>query len=354
MSQYEFEVGRQYKREHVSELVGDGGTTSGNWSTGYPQKDGVTFIFCNVGSAGQTGHDYDNVFEGLDLVWRGRTGSRKDHDSIQRMVRAGAEVHVFWRSHGRDPFTYAGLGKAAEVTEEVPVRVRWKLSAGDSHPAPDRIRRLPASELNKVRAEHIWQAVQLLLEGYDEHRFAGSVDYDVLADEGKRLPPKTVFGIAGKLALGFEVLPGHFTAGVSSPCFRIIEEAGYPIIAKNAHEAEPQGLSFEDQQWAEGKDKLVTHLKKERKRGAAQAKKSQFKQDFGKLFCEKCGLDPVEKYGTPDGESCIEVHHKDIQVQDMSPEHVTKLSSLQCLCANCHRLEHKFLRAKIKVETNTA
>ncbi|GAA5012633.1 hypothetical protein GCM10025794_00750 [Massilia kyonggiensis] len=349
MSQYTFEVGKQYKRDNVSALVGDGGTTTGNWSTGYPQKDGVTFIFCNVGSAGQTGHDYDNKFDGLDLIWRGRTGSRREHSSIQRMIHPDAEVHVFWRSNGRDPFTYAGLAQAVEVTDEVPVRVRWKLSATEPDLRLTPVRRLPASELNKIRADHIWEAVQLLLDGYQEHPFADSTDYDVLADDGKRLPPKAVFGIAAKLALGFEVLPLHFTAGLSSPCFRIIEAAGFPIVVKNEQETNPtlKGLSFEDQQWCEGKEKLVLHIKRERSRGAAEAKKAQFKQKFGKLYCEKCGLDPVEKYGTLHAESCIEVHHKHTQVRDMESNHTTKLDSLECLCANCHRLEHKLLKGAI-------
>lgn len=345
MARHEFEVGRQYKREEVSEQVGDGGVTSGNWSTGYPQKDGVTFIFCNVGNAGQTGHDYDNFFDGPDLVWRGRTSSSKHQPSIKRLTAPSSEVHVFWRSDGRDPFTYAGLGQATEVSNEVPVRVRWKLSNPSKQPL--KIARLPVSELNKVKPEHIWEAIQKLLDGETDHGFAASIDYDVIADDGKRLPPKAVFGIAAKLALGYQVLPAHFTAGLSSPCFTIIENAGFPIVAKNKQYIEPPALSSEDQRWAEGKAKLVSHLKRERSRGASQAKRSQFKQDFGKLFCEKCKLDPVEIYGTIHAESCIEVHHRETHVSDMDKDHATTLASLQCLCANCHRLEHKLLRVTL-------
>jgi len=127
MSKYTFIVGEKYKREYVSEQAGDGGDITGNWGTGYPHKDGVTFIFANVGNPGQTGHDYDNYFDGNDFVWRGRTGSTRHQPSIRRMTTLGAETHVFWRTGGRDLFTYAGLGKAVEITDEVPVRVRWKL-----------------------------------------------------------------------------------------------------------------------------------------------------------------------------------------------------------------------------------
>jgi hypothetical protein len=95
MTQYSFTVGQKYKREHVSEQAGDGGDITGNWATGYPHKDGVTFIFSNVGNPGQTGHDYDNYFDGADLVWRGRTGSKRNQPSIERMTNPGSEVHVF-------------------------------------------------------------------------------------------------------------------------------------------------------------------------------------------------------------------------------------------------------------------
>jgi hypothetical protein len=351
MTRYNFEVGQKYKREQVSEQAGDGGETQGNWATGYPHKDGVTFIFSNVGNPGQTGHDYDNYFDGPDLIWRGRTGSHRLQASIRRMIAPGSEVHVFWRSGGRDLFTYAGLGEALEVTDEVPVRVRWKLnpSAATNRPQRDAqtvSQRLPVSELSKVRAEHIWNAVQLLLAGYKDHSFAPSTDYDVVTEEGSRLPPKAVFGIAATEALGFPVGPYHFTAGLSSPCFRIIEDAGYQIVAKNEQAPDSPPLIPEDQYWTEGNRKLTSHMKRERSRSASKAKKSQFKAKHGKLFCERCGMVPVEHYGTEYAESCIEVHHKDTQVHTMAANHRTTLDALQCLCANCHRLEHRLLKAK--------
>jgi len=347
MAQYSFTVGQKYKREYVSQQAGDGGDISGNWGTGYPHKNGVTFIFCTVGNPGQTGHDYDNYFDGPDLIWRGRTDSRRNHLSIQRMTTPGSEVHVFWRTDGRDPFTYGGVGKAVEITDEVPVRIRWQLSAFNVPPLPPtQKKRLPASELNKVRPEHVWEAVQLLVAGYAEHPFAPSIDYDVVTDEGSRLPPKAVFGIAAKLALGREVGPNDFTAGVSSSCFRRIEHAGYRIVRKNESPVESPLLIPEDQYWTEGNKKLIAHMKRERSPAASRAKKSQFKALHGKLFCEKCKFAPVEYYGTTHAESCIEVHHRHVQVQDMTANHRTTLDSLQCLCANCHRLEHKMLKAE--------
>lgn len=211
--------------------------------------------------------------------------------------------------------------------------------------SPKKSERLPVADLENVTPEHIWNAIQKLINGYDEHGFGESTDYDLLSENGIRLAPKAVFGVAACEALGFRVLPIHFTGGDDSASFRILREAGYRIVPKDEAQVESSSvISASDQEWSEGKPKLVAHLMKERKRAASQAKKSQFKRIHGKLFCERCSINPVEVYGTILAESCIEVHHNDVHVIDMTENHITTLISLQCLCANCHRLVHRELR----------
>lgn len=207
--------------------------------------------------------------------------------------------------------------------------------------------RLPAEKLYTVTAEQVWAAVQKLLGGFSQHSFGPSTDYDLLADDGTRLPPKAVFGIAASEALGCEVLPKHFTGGMGSPCFQVLTRAGYRIVPKTQALPNDPPVSG-DLEWTEGRPKLVQHVKKERGKGLARAKKAQFKRlHDGKLFCERCGIDPVVTYETTHGEACIEVHHHAVQVKDMDDGHNTKLEDLQCLCANCHRLVHRLLRIKI-------
>lgn len=104
------------------------------------------------------------------------------------------------------------------------------------------------------------------------------------------------------------------------------------------------GTSASDVEWTEGTRKLRLHLSSERAPGLASAKKQDFIKQHGRLFCERCQLDPLEQYGTDLAASCIEVHHAATAVRDMKPGHATKLSDLECLCANCHRLEHALLR----------
>ncbi|MFC4452370.1 EVE domain-containing protein [Deinococcus sonorensis] len=206
--------------------------------------------------------------------------------------------------------------------------------------------RLPASVLEQVTPVHIWNAVQRLRAGYTDHGFGPSTDYDILLEDGERFPPKAVFGVAASEALGFKVLPIHFSGGESSTSFRLLKQAGFiPVPKAGTIEILPLLPSPEDLEWTEGGKVLVTHLRSERSSGLAQAKKAAFKLQHGRLFCEKCRIDPVTAYGEH-GEACIEVHHSRIQVKDMAGKHVTVLDDLQCLCANCHRVEHRRLRTE--------
>lgn len=216
--------------------------------------------------------------------------------------------------------------------------------------------RLPASDLAKITPEHLWGAVQRLLAGHKDHGFDDSTEYDLLLSDGTRLPPKAVFGIAASEALGFPVLPKHFSAGLRTPCFRQLAAAGYRIVPKAgiaAPEVTPQAQSVEfqdrDAEFAEGTPQLRSHLRRERSPELREAKKAEFRRTHaGRLLCEKCGLDPVKEFESEDGEACIEVHHDAVQVQHMGTKHFTKLSDLKCLCANCHRFVHRLLRKKPK------
>ena len=205
--------------------------------------------------------------------------------------------------------------------------------------------RLPVEELNKVTSEHIWKAVSQISLNPEGTRFGASTDYDVIGDDERRFPPKAVFGVAASEALGFEVLPRHFSGGVGTPCFRSIESAGYEIVTKfGSFTSVDIPPDPDERTWTEGGPRLVTHLRRERGRGLSRAKKAEFTRIHGKLFCERCKVDPKDTYGEDVGDACIEVHHAKVSVSDMDGDHVTTLEELQCLCANCHRVVHKELR----------
>lgn len=220
-----------------------------------------------------------------------------------------------------------------EVRQKIPLGVTTRRSL-----------RLPASTLRMVTADFIWASVQELLAGAEVPGFGPSTDYDLIADNGVRLPPKQVFGLAASKALGESISPSDFSGGLRTVCFEQLNAAGYEIVAKGEQPtALHLPLGSADYSWTEGRQKLAVHVHKERARGLSQAKKAEFVKMHGKLFCESCLLDPVATYGEH-GTSCIEVHHHDTAVGSMQPGHLTLLEHLRCLCANCHRVEHQRLR----------
>lgn len=208
---------------------------------------------------------------------------------------------------------------------------------------------LTAAELRPVTLLHIHQAVDRLLAGEDVLHFDPSRDYDVLLPTGERLAPKKVFGLAVGQALGIEPRPGHFKAGWSEPCFRMILEAGYNIVEKapaNAGAfAQPQGA--DEESWAEGNPRFAEHLRMERKRSrrAVAAKRSQIRErNDGRLACENpdCSADWYAIFPLAMAEAVFEIHHT-VLVSTMGDNHETSLDDLRCLCAACHRAEHRRL-----------
>lgn len=90
---------------------------------------------------------------------------------------------------------------------------------------------------------------------------------------------------------------------------------------------------------SEGERRLVSHLKRERKRAVVEAKKAAVLDSKGSLSCEVCGFDFFTTYGSL-GEGFCEVHH--LSPLSTSDESVTTtLADLAVLCSNCHRIIHR-------------
>lgn len=123
-----FAIGDTYTRDEVQRQVGLEPQRGGNWYTGYHREGDEWFIFCGVGTAGRTGHDYGNEWNGRRLHWSGKTDSHASQNAIQSMTAPGARVHIFTRTHDRERFTYHGLGRPAHIdTNAVPVRIVWEV-----------------------------------------------------------------------------------------------------------------------------------------------------------------------------------------------------------------------------------
>lgn len=125
-----FCVGRKYTRADVFTILGIfPHPTGGKWFTGHFEHGSDNFIFCNVGGAGRTGHNYDNNFVGDQLVWYARKGSKLDHPSISSLIAGKGRVFIFYRHADRDPFIFAGVAWVSDYSGAPLVRVVWSFTS---------------------------------------------------------------------------------------------------------------------------------------------------------------------------------------------------------------------------------
>lgn len=137
MAQYPFRIGEKYRRRDVYGVIGIPEDTKGGvWDTGYARHENDWFIFCNVGIAGRTGHDYANQWIGDDLKWYGKTTSHLGQPSIQAMLNRENNTYVFWRESNEQPFIFAGIGISKAERDSVPVEIIWTF---DNNDYPDEV-----------------------------------------------------------------------------------------------------------------------------------------------------------------------------------------------------------------------
>lgn len=91
---------------------------------------------------------------------------------------------------------------------------------------------------------------------------------------------------------------------------------------------------------SEGGPRLLAHVALERRnRRIIEEKKRAFQAEYGRLYCEACGIDLVKKYGAI-AEGMCDVHHRK-PISKAAGEVITRLSDLAILCPTCHRIVHR-------------
>ncbi|NEU83786.1 DUF3427 domain-containing protein [Nostoc sp. UIC 10630] len=124
---YQFIRGESYKRRDIYRIVGlSEDRKGGNWETGYTRHEEDYFLFCNMGVAGTTGHDYNNHFLGDDLVWFAKSKTKIDQPEIKKLINPEVKKYIFIRSSNKEPFKYLGLGKVKSFEETSPVKIIWE------------------------------------------------------------------------------------------------------------------------------------------------------------------------------------------------------------------------------------
>jgi 5-methylcytosine-specific restriction protein A len=97
----------------------------------------------------------------------------------------------------------------------------------------------------------------------------------------------------------------------------------------------------DDQQSAlEGDKRLVTHLRRERRRHIVEKKKREVLRATGKLCCEACGFDFKAFYGSTLAARFCEVHHR-VPLHAAKENVKTTAADLAIMCSNCHRIIHR-------------
>lgn len=128
MKKAPFKEGDSYTRTDIYNILKvPKAKRRGNWETGYNRYNKDWFIFSNIGVPGRTGHDYENYWSGDEFVWRGKTGSKISHASIQSMLPPKGDIYLFTRDSNQSPFIFEGKVRAKSYKDSVPVTIVWEV-----------------------------------------------------------------------------------------------------------------------------------------------------------------------------------------------------------------------------------
>lgn len=90
----------------------------------------------------------------------------------------------------------------------------------------------PASIAQQMTADDVREAIADY-DGGIEHPFAPSTGYDLI-HEGRRYPPKAIYGLAARRLVGRVLEPSEFSGGEGSMCFQTLRGLGFEIVPKAA------------------------------------------------------------------------------------------------------------------------
>jgi 5-methylcytosine-specific restriction protein A len=125
-----YQIDKVYTREDIQDILEvPHAQRGGDWRNGYHRHENDYYIFCNVGTAGRTGHDYSNQWNGETLEWEGKTQSHFRQQAIKNMLSDDYRCLIFWREQDRAAFKYAGVGSPhPHFDTERPVRIDWSFT----------------------------------------------------------------------------------------------------------------------------------------------------------------------------------------------------------------------------------
>lgn len=223
-------------------------------------------------------------------------------------------------------------GLAATIREEV-----------DAYEGRGRASKALIWLVNSLPRSAILNARDLLAQGVN-FRYPDSTEFDVVIENGMRLSPKRLIGLAGLVYYNAPLLSDDFPGGKGTACFRAILNAGLAIKSKIPRNR-PMGHQVDSTKIAESSSKLpegcdqparipVTTTIFCRDRDI-----SDFVKRRANGRCESCKN--TAPFIRADGEPYLEIHH----ITPLAEGGPDTAENAVALCPNCHRECHFGSRA---------
>lgn len=96
----------------------------------------------------------------------------------------------------------------------------------------------------------------------------------------------------------------------------------------------------DDTSFPEGRQVERLHRSRERSRKLVNRAKKEFRQKYGNLHCEACGMEPSKYFKDESlAGKIIEAHHN-VSIADAAHSGRTQIEDLSMLCPSCHRAIH--------------
>ncbi len=123
----QFKTGQQYSPRELRQTLGlPQEASGGGWFAGYQRHGEAFYVFATIRlRGGRAKAERRDHWEDEVLFWSAKGDARWNDPEIRELSRGKRPVHIFFRSGGEGPFTYAGAGTAKEVRDTVPATILW-------------------------------------------------------------------------------------------------------------------------------------------------------------------------------------------------------------------------------------
>ena len=117
-----FTVGRPYSKNDIYKVLNvPDDKKKGAWDTGYRKWQKDLYIFSNIGTSGRVGADYNNYWNGDELIWYAKPNGHL----VKDFLNPQGDIFLFTRSHNKSPFIFQGKVVAKSVHYQKPVQITW-------------------------------------------------------------------------------------------------------------------------------------------------------------------------------------------------------------------------------------